>query len=178
MNMARFHQQTNTASDKCLRNRREEDSKEHVKKDVDASLIEDSSLFNILFSSSQIEISPTHEAKYEAPPETSSSRPGALPPYLDENRVLDALEVHITEELDGNPSAMKCVLLLPHLGEVHMNSKQSLDQWHIHLAFVNPAAMEYARRTQSTITHRLREKLNSSIVLGLSLRAPSQRKPQ
>lgn len=92
-----------------------------------------------------------------------------LPPHLNDEMVLNSLEVQISDELNGKQPSFNCTLILPHLGEVKMNASQSSSQWHINLAFNKPEALEYLRRTQSTATHRLREKLGANVILGLSL---------
>lgn len=144
--------------------------RQRLKAPMDETLQADSSLFSALFAPAfaaplEPHAFPIGEANSAKAPHVVS-----LPAHLNDDMVLNALEVQISDGIEGHSSDMSCTLLLPHLGEVRMNASQSASQWHIHLAFMRPEALEYARRTQTTTTQRLREKLGSNIVLGFSLR--------
>ncbi|MDW6001966.1 hypothetical protein [Vibrio mangrovi] len=128
----------------------------------DSVSIEDSVLFASLFAVTGAESSGADESEPLYRPAHHSQAHEPL--------ILNAAVQQIAGHIQENSQDMECMLLLPHLGEVRMQATQQDHTWHINLTFMRPAALAYAKRSQTTIHKRLSESLESPVVLGLFLR--------
>ncbi|ADZ90349.1 hypothetical protein [Marinomonas mediterranea] len=77
-----------------------------------------------------------------------------------------------TSQIPSAPDGdeFECVILMPHLGEVHLDAKLKQEAWHMNLSFVRTEALLLARQQSQFLSQRLQQKMEKAVVLGLSLK--------